>query len=283
MSLDPTVTALVLLSALLHASWNAVAKSSSDRSLTLALVLGVSAVLGAIASPFIAPPEPEALPFLAVSSCFHALYQIFLLQAYRFGDLSQVYPIARGFAPILVALLAAAFAGETPTLLQAAGVGLASLSIASLALERRGGASPGVGRSIAAAFATAAMIGSYTFLDGQGVRHAGGALRYVAWNLWATALPFCITALWLGRARLRAFLARDGWRAAAGGVVAALGYGIVLWAMEHGAMAGVAALRETSVVFAALIGTLMLGEDFGARRILAALGVAAGAILLQAG
>jgi uncharacterized membrane protein len=283
MSLDPLVTALVLVSALLHAGWNAVAKSSTDRSLTLAVVLLASAVIGAFASLVVEPPAPEALPFLATSACFHALYQIFLLQAYRFGDLSQVYPIARGFAPVLVATLAAAFAGERPTVLQGAGIALASLAIASLALERRGGASPGVGRSIAAAFATAAMIGSYTFLDGQGVRHSGGALRYVAWNFWATSLPFCAGAFWRGRARLRAFLVRDGTRALAGGIVAAVGYAIVLWAMEHGAMAGVASLRETSVVFAALIGTLVLGEDFGARRIVAALGVAAGVMLLQAG
>ena len=282
MSLDPSVTALVLLSAILHASWNAVTKSSSDRSLTLGLVMLGCAVVGALGSLVLAPPERAALPYLLASVGFHALYQIFLLQAYRFGDLSQVYPIARGFAPVLVAALAALFAGEVPTLHQGAGVALACGSIASLALEPRA-PSPGVGRSIAAAFATAAMIGTYTFLDGQGVRHSGGALRYVAWNLWATSLPYCVTVFWRGRARLRAFLARDGWKGISSGLVAALGYGIVLWAMERGALAGVAALRETSVVFAALIGTHLLGEGFGARRIAAALCVAAGVLLLQAG
>ncbi len=282
MSLDPSITALVLLSAILHAGWNALTKSSSDRSLTLALVLAACALIGAAASLVVEPPAPAALPYLLASVCFHTLYQVFLLQAYRFGDLSQVYPIARGFAPVLVATLAALFAGERPTLVQGSGIALASLSIASLALERRD-VSPGVGRSVIAAFATAAMIGTYTFLDGQGVRHAGGALRYVAWNLWATSLVYCFAAFWRGRARLRAFLASDGWRGLAGGAVAALGYGIVLWAMEHGALAGVAALRETSVVFAALLGTFLLGEEFGARRIVAALGVAAGVILLQSG
>jgi len=282
MSLDPSITALVLLSALLHASWNALTKSSDDRSLTLALVLGACAAIGAVASLVVAAPAPAALPYLLASVVCHALYQIFLLQAYRFGDLSQVYPIARGFAPVLVAALAAAYAGERPTPLQGSGLALASLSIASLALERREVA-PGAGRAVAAAFATAAMIGTYTFLDGQGVRHAHGALRYVAWNLWATSLPYVLVALWRGRARLGPFLARDGARALAGGVIAAAGYSIVLWAMERGALAGVAALRETSVVFAALLGTFLLGEPFGARRIAAALGVAAGVVLLHSG
>src|SRR5512134_2250687 len=114
MSLDPVVVALVLLAALMHASWNAVTKSSSDRTLTFALVLGTSALLGAIGCCFVPPPAREAWPFLLASTCFHTLYQIFLLQAYRFGDLSHVYPIARGLAPVLVAAFAASFAREVP-------------------------------------------------------------------------------------------------------------------------------------------------------------------------
>jgi drug/metabolite transporter (DMT)-like permease len=282
-SLDPAVTALVLLAAILHAGWNAVTKSSSDRTLTFTLVLGTSALMGAIGCCFVPFPAPESWVFLLASTCFHALYQIFLLQAYRFGDLSHVYPIARGLAPVLVAAFAALFASEVPDRVQAAGLAIACASIASLALEPRT-LGPGVGRSVVAALITAAMIGTYTFLDGQGVRRAGGAFSYIAWDMWMTSVPLCTFVLLRRRARLLAILrTAEGAKGIAGGATAAIGYGIVLWAMNRGAMANVAALRETGVVFAALIGTVVLGEAFGARRILAAIGVALGVTLLQAG
>ena len=283
MSLDPFVTSLVLFAAILHAVWNAVTKSSPDRTLTFALVLGTSAVAGLVACCFVPVPARAAWPFLAASACFHLLYQIFLLQAYRFGDLSHVYPIARGLAPVLVALFAALFAAEVPDGMQGLGLGVASASIASLALEPRT-LGPGATRSVIAALVTAAMIGTYTFLDGQGVRRAGETYAYIAWNMWLTSLPFCLFVLLRRRARLAAILrTNEAVKGIAGGIIAMIGYGIVLWAMDHGAMASVAALRETSVVFAALIGTVVLGEAFGARRIVAALGVALGVVLMRSG
>jgi drug/metabolite transporter (DMT)-like permease len=280
--LDPLATVMVLSAALLHATWNAFAKVSGDRVVALAGVMGTSVVIGAAATPFVPAPAPESLSYLALSSVFHFLYQLFLLYAYRFGDLSLVYPIARGSAPLLVAVLGASFAAEVPRPVQAGGIALASVAMASFAFEPRA-PHAGVTRSIAAAFVTAAMIGSYTFLDGQGVRHSGATLSYVVWNLWATGIAFCVFAAVRHRGRLAPFLTRDGARGVFAGVLAALGYGIVLWAMSRGSMANVAALRETSVVFAALIGSHVLGEGFSGRRIAAALCVAAGVLLLQAG
>jgi drug/metabolite transporter (DMT)-like permease len=282
MSLGLGAAALVLFSAVLHATWNALTKASGDRVVTMAGVMGTCALIGGVASFFLPVPEPAALPYLAISCVFHFAYQQFLLGAYRHGDLSLVYPIARGLAPMLVALLAAGFAGEVPRPVQAAGIALASAAMASFAFEPRE-PHPGVARSVASAFAAAAMIGCYTFLDGQGVRHAGNAFSYVAWNSWATSLAFCVYALVHTRGRLAPFFEVAGVRGMAGGVLATVGYGIVLWAMSRGAMANVAALRETSVVFAALIGTRLLGEGFRARRIGAALCVALGVLLLQAG
>lgn len=283
MHLDPTAALLVFLAAIMHATWNALAKSSGDRVVTLAGVMGTSVVLGVAASLFVAPPAPESLKFLAASSVFHLLYQMFLLYAYRFGDLSLVYPIARGSAPMLVAILGASFAGEVPRPVQAGGIALASVAMTSFAFEPRV-PHAGVARSIAAAFVTAAMIGCYTFLDGQGVRHAGPQpLSYVAWNMWATGIAFCVFAFVRNRGQVAPFLGHAGVRGVIGGVLATLGYGIVLWAMSRGSMANVAALRETSVVLAALIGTFVLGEGFGGRRFLAALCVALGVALLQAG
>lgn len=282
MSLGLGAAALVLFAAVLHATWNALTKASGDRVVTMAGVMGTCALLGGVASLFLPAPEPAALPYLAASCVFHFAYARFLLGAYQHGDLSLVYPIARGLAPMLVALLAAAFAGEVPRPVQAGGLALASAAMASFAFEPRE-PHPGVARSVVSAFAAAAMIGCYTFLDGQGVRHAGNAFSYIAWSSWATSLAFCVYALVHTRGRLAPFLGVAGVRGMAGGVLATIGYGIVLWAMSRGAMANVAALRETSVVFAALIGTQLLGEGFGARRIGAALCVALGVLLLQSG
>ncbi|HXX47881.1 MAG TPA: DMT family transporter [Myxococcota bacterium] len=282
MHLDFSAATLVLFAAFLHATWNALAKASGDRVVTLAGVMTTSLVFGLLVSPFVAAPARAAWPYLAASSVFHFGYQIFLLYAYRFGDLSLVYPIARGTAPLLVAILGASFAGEVPRPLQACGIGLASVAMTSFAFEPRV-PHKGVARSIAAAFVTATMIGCYTYLDGQGVRHAGGQLSYIAWNSWATSFAFCIFALVRNRGRLAPFLGREGARGVAGGVLALLAYGIVLWAMSRGAMANVASLRETSVVIAALIGTRILGEGFASRRIAAALCVALGVALLQLG
>jgi len=282
MSLDPGVALLVLFSAVLHATWNALTKASTDRIVTMAGVMGTCALIGGAASVFLPAPAPGALPFLALSAVFHFGYQQFLLGAYRNGDFSLVYPIARGLSPLLIALLASAFAGEVPRPVQALGIALASAAMASFAFEPRE-PHPGVARSVASAFACAAMIGSYTFLDGQGVRHSGNAFSYVAWSSWATSLGFCVFALVHTRGRFAPFFATAGVRGIAGGVLATLGYGIAVWAMSRGAMASVSALRETGVVFAALIGTHLLGEGFGARRTGAALCVALGVVLLQSG
>lgn len=282
MSLDPGAAALVLVSAVLHATWNALTKASGDRVVTMTGVLGTCALIGGAASLFLPAPAPAALPFLAISCVFHFAYQQFLLGAYRHGDLSLVYPIARGLSPLLIALLASAFAGEVPRPVQALGIALASAAMASFAFEPRE-PHPGAARSVASAFVCTAMIASYTFLDGQGVRHSGNAFSYVAWNSWATSLAFCVFALVHTRGRLAPFFEVAGVRGIGGGVLATLGYGIVLWAMSRGAMANVSALRETSVVFAALIGTRLLGEGFGTRRVGAALCVALGVLLLQSG
>jgi drug/metabolite transporter (DMT)-like permease len=282
LQLDPFAASLVLMSALLHATWNALTKSSGDRVVTMTGMLTTCIVAGGIGSLFLPAPPREAFAYLAGSCVFQLAYQVFLLYAYRFGDLSLVYPIARGTAPLLVAILGASFAGEIPRPLQAGGIALASAAMASFAFEPRA-SHAGVARSVGAAFLCAAMIGCYTFMDGQGVRRTPEALSYIAWNMWLTSVTFPVFAFLRRGARLAPFLTREAVRGLAGGVLAVLGYGIVMWAMSRGAMANVAALRETSVVFAALIGSRLLGEGFGGRRLAAAMCVAAGVILLQAG
>jgi drug/metabolite transporter (DMT)-like permease len=276
------VVALVLLAALLHAAWNAVAKAGRDRLLTLWGVVAVGSLTGAVGACVLPLPERTAWPYLAASLVVHTAYLLSLLRMYQLGDLSQAYPIARGISPVLVGLGAAWRVGEPLGPAQIAGLALSSLAICVLALAGRA-RSADAPRAVLAALVCGALIGIYTVIDGQGVRLAGGELRFIAWSFFLDGIPMTLAVLWLRRGQIGAFVRDEGARAFMGGAVATLGYAIVLWALAQGAMAHISALRETSVIFAALIGTRVLGEPFGRARVAAALVVVTGVLLLRLG
>jgi drug/metabolite transporter (DMT)-like permease len=296
---DSALTALVLLAAVLHASWNALVKAGSDKLVMQTLVILGAALAMGVALPFLPFPARASWPYLALSTVLHLTYNVSLVRAYQRGDLSQVYPIARGAAPAFVALGAWWALGEGLGAGEIAGVALLSGGIVSLALGGTRGAradaapadgvaggAPGAprrGSAVAWSLLTAAWIGAYSVSDGAGVRSAGNALSYVAWLTVLDALPLLAVALWVRRARLWPAMRPHLARGLAGGALSAIAYGIVLWAMTRLPIAHVAALRETSVIFAAAVGTMLLGEPFGRRRLLAAALVAAGAVVLRAG
>lgn len=276
--MDPSLVAAVLFAALLHALWNSFVKVGEDRLVSVAVICATGGALSApvaLASPL---PGATAFGFASLSVAVHLAYYFCLVNAYRFGDLSRVYPLARGLAPPLVALGAALAAGERPSAHQIGGIALVSIGIASLVAGARGGAER---RGLWFAAATGAMIGIYTVLDGLGGRAAPRALTYIAWlNMMEGALLLAAARLRRGPALwpvVRAVLPRG----VVAGLMATVGYGIVIYAMSRGPMATVSALRETSVVIAALIGTLILGEPGTARRVAAAAVVAAGVIVLH--
>jgi drug/metabolite transporter (DMT)-like permease len=278
--MDLHVTLLVLLAAAMHACWNTLVKKSNDRLAELAIVNFFSAVVALLALPWVGIPNPASWWFLLASTIIHSGYYFFLLQAYRVGDLSHVYPLARGVSPLVVALLSGIIAGETLSAGQLAAVALISVSVASLALQGRWRRRDEL-KPIAFAIATGLMIASYTLADGSGVRLSGNPAAYIAWLFVIDCLPLIGVALILRRRSLRQTLGLQ-WRTGfVGGVLALGAYGLVIWALSLGTMASVAALRETSVVMAAIIGTTLLGEPFGKERILAAVGVAAGVIVLR--
>ena len=280
MTLDPMVTLLVLLAAVMHASWNALVKANGDRLAMQALVIFFSSVPAAAALPFVPLPSVASLPFLLVSLIVHGFYYATLLGAYRHGDLSQVYPIARVAAPLMVALGAWAFAGEAMSWQGWLGVIIVSLAIMSLA-------APGRLRherelsSIGFALATGVTIALYSLADGMGVRRAGNDFSYILWLLAIEGLPLLLVSLWLRRGRIRASFVPALPKGIGGGILAGLGYGIVIWAMGRAPMAHVSALRETSVILAAVIGTALLREPFGLRRIMASGLIVAGSALLH--
>jgi drug/metabolite transporter (DMT)-like permease len=280
MVLDPLIIGLVLCAALMHATWNAIVKSDRDRLVSFGMVMGAGTVLGIAAAPFVPLPDPAAWKWLAASTVIHNFYYFFLLRAYAHGDLSHVYPIARGLGPTLVAIFSGALVGEHLATHEAAGVTLVSLGILTLAFARGfRGFEP---RPTLYAVVTGVTIASYTVSDGLGARSSGDALSYIVWlNIWEGPWVFLAAIAVRGR-RMVPYLRRWWWRGAIGGVVATIGYGIAIWALSLGAMAHVAALRETSVLFAAIIGTVLLGEGFGRVRLVAALTIVAGLVLMNA-
>ena len=189
--------------------------------------------------------------------------------------------MARGTAPVFVALLSALAAGEVLSPAGFAGVALVSIGTASLTFER-GWPKGDQARSVAFALITAFTIMLYTVVDGLGVRRSGAPLGYIAWLFTVDGIPLFIAAIIWRRGQVATYF-RNTWHIAMlGGFLSFAGYGIAIWAMSLGAMAQVAALRETGVIFAAIIGTVFLGEPFGRRRVIAAVIVAAGIVVLQA-
>ncbi len=277
--MEPAIFALVLGAALLHASWNALVKTGGDPFVRLAVL---NLVTGVCAFPFLfvtAVPAVASWPCLFASVVIHHGYYLALGYGYRHGDLSHVYPIARGIAPPLVALVAWGFAGESPGALGLVAILVISGGILSLAFTDDGRL--GALKPLGFALATGVTIAGYTLSDGLGGRRAGDVFGYIAWLFAIDALPFALVVAYRYRARLGEALGR-AWRpAAAGGVLAAAAYALVIWAMTRAPMAQVSALRETSVIMAALIGTRLLREPFGRRRIFAAGLVAVGVVLLE--
>lgn len=282
LSLELRITLLVLLAALIHACWNALVKSGRDPLLSIVTVSGTSSLLSAMIIPFTGFPAPAAWPYIALGVLTHNGFKIFLILAYRAGDLSRVYPLARGSAPLVVAAFSGLVAGEVLSRGEVAGVALVSLGLVSLTFEpQRAGRADLL--AVGYAFATGVFIGAYTLIDGLGVRASGTHLGYSAWLFFIDGMPMVTLGLLLRRGHVRAFLRRDFGPALVAGCLSLSGYFVVLWALSLGTMAPIAALRETGVIFAALIGRIVLKEAFGWRRVLAAALVTAGIAVLHLG
>jgi drug/metabolite transporter (DMT)-like permease len=272
------VVAITLVAAVLHAVWNAVAHAISDRLVGFALIGLAYVVVGGVGVLVLGPPPDGAWPFVIASAAVHVVYTLLLWLSYQLGDFSQTYPIARGTAPFVVAVVEITLGHELPVL-QLAGILVISTGLVSLALEG-GRLSRSVLPAVGAAVATGVAIAAYTVIDATAVASTP-VVVYAAWMflLQGPALP-AIAALRRGRdliGQVRPVLIAGF----GGGLVSLAAYGLVLVAQTSGATAAVAALRETSIVIGALIGTLFLGERFGRGRVIAATVVAAGIALVS--
>jgi drug/metabolite transporter (DMT)-like permease len=270
----------VLGSAVLHASWNAIAKSIPDQRVAAGLLAMTGLAAGAVGAAVLPPPEPASWPYLAISATLQAAYLLMLVHAYRFGEFGQVYPLARGLPPLLVAVVSLMVLGERLSAGQWTGVFVVSLALTALVFAN-GRPRPGTGLGLAAL--TGVIIASYTMVDGVGVRQSGHALSYAAW-LFALqgTLTLLISRAWHGPGLGRA-LAGPARRGLLGGALAAAAYAIVLWAQTQAPLALVSALRETSLLFAGVIGVLVFAERFSGTRLVVTVLAVAGIALLQAG
>lgn len=273
------VAAVVLFSALLHATWNALTHSAKDRVAAIALI-GVAAAgcatVGVLAAP---APARASWPFICASCLLQVGYSYSLVLAYRLGEFSSMYPLARGTSPLVVALVGTFLIGQPMSGLEAVGVLTVSGGLLALAF-----ADGPPGRAdlpaIGAAVGTGCFIAAYTIVDGLGVRRSGSVLAYASWTFLFQGILIILVAVALRRRALPASLRPNWVRGLVGGVVSVVAYSLVLWAQTKGTLAGIATLRETSILIGCVIGSVVFHERFGRNRLIASAGVVTGILLI---
>jgi len=263
--MNSEVIFVVLFAAALNAGWNAPVKVGGDRVAVMAIVTAMGSLVSLLTLPFVSMPAASNWALLALGIVLHTGYHFALPAAYNHGDFGQVYPISRGSAPLLVSIGAAVFAGEFLGPIALLGVIFLSAGVTALAFDRKPGAAPAP-RAVFLALLTGTCIASYTLVDGLGARQAGTAMGYgVCLTIGDGLLTLFIAAIWKANEIL--MVARAQFRSAAlGGAMQVASYWIIIWALALAPIGAVSALRETSVLFAAVISTFILKEGFGVWR-----------------
>lgn len=270
------IVLLTLFAALLHASWNVLLRGGTDRLWSMTIMCLTIALTCAITALFLPAPDSASLKYALLSALLHVGYNLCLIRSYRSGDFGQTYPIARGSSPLMVTCAAALFAGERIELSTLFGITLISVGILMLATLCNKRVMSGLQYPLA----TGAFIAAYSVVDGMGVRVSGNALSYTVWMsaLWGVMMPALYITLRDSKSLLR--WRPDLPRAVGGGLVSLLAYGIIIYAMTAAPMGAVSALRETSVLFAAVLGYLFLGETLTLRKMLTCMMIAAGTLMI---
>lgn len=278
MTIPPAALAAVLIGAVLHASWNLLVRSARDRSRETGLLVIGASVLALIILPFLPQPHRAAWPFLGMSAALHVVYFALIAAVYSRGEVSLAYPLMRGTAPMLTAILAWAVLAEG---LPVSGwVGIAVICGGVALMARRRGV-PGEAAAIRLSLINAVVIAAYTLNDAIGARASGDAVAYTLWILPLAALPVLI---WLNRGqRFRAPSKAEWLRGLGAGGCTLAAYSLALWAMTIAPVAPIAALREASMLFGIALARIFLGERPGRRRWAAAIAIATGAVVLRLG
>ncbi len=274
------VFGMVLAAAFLHAAWNTLVKVNADRLSMISIMMVSQIGVAIVALPFVAVPTVESWPYIAASCVLNTAYCLFLIQAYRYGDLSHVYPISRGIAPLIVAVLSVVVIEEMLSRDAGLAVLLIALGIMSLAFTqgRDGFREP---RAILYAVGTGVFIAGYTVIDGAGARLAETAHSYTFWVHLFNGIPIALIALYLRRGQILRSIGKAWKIGIIGGVVSLIAYWIVVWAMTQAPLAMVSAVRETSMVFAVLFGVFFLQEKLDLARLISTGVTVFGTVMLK--
>ena len=278
--MEALVITMVLLAAALHAGWNLMVKIRGERMLVMAMITGWSGTCSAVLLPFVQVPTADVWPYIAASLVLHNLYYLFLISAYRHGDLSHVYPIARGSAPLFVAILSVFVLGEEIDQRGMIAIGLIAGGLMSLALTRGVGGLRDI-RAILYALGTGAFVALYTIVDGTGARLASSPHAYTFWLFALDGIPLALFAVVVKRRQIGPFL-RENWHAGliAGSVSMASAW-LFIWALTLAPIPYVAALREMGMVFAVILGVVVLKERLDLVKLAAVASTLAGTVMLR--
>lgn len=275
-----TVFLAVIGAAILHALWNAMVKNGKDKFVSMTAVILGQGPLAILALQFVPSPAPESFPFIIAGIALHVGYQIFLPLAYRIGDLSQVYPIARGTAPLLVAAISVIFLGVELNTLETVGIMTIGAGIISLALVRKQDGQRNTNAAVLALI-TSGFIAGYSIVDGTGARLAGSAIGFYAWLALGNILIYVPIMLLWRPSVVRQVLSTEIGRGLGSGTASFVAFAIVIWAFTQAPIALVTALRETSIVFALLIGVFFMNEKLDLAKVASTMTTLLGAALLR--
>ncbi len=274
------VILVVLAAALLHAVWNALVKGSSDKTASMVAVVLGHVPFAIVALFFVESPVADSWMWLLFGILLHAGYQLFLVAAYRFGDLSQVYPIARGVAPLLVTLISILFLGVLLSNFQLAAIMLIAIGITSICLVRKSDGALN-GNAVVLALITGCFIAGYSLVDGTGARLAESPLGYYSWLTIGNSIVIVLATHFMRRGILRDVFIHSKTAFLVGGGASFVAYALVVWAFTQAPIALVTALRETSIVFALLIGVFHLKERLSLVKVFSTVITLGGAMMLR--
>ena len=272
-----SVFCILLFAALLHATWNAIVKAGDDKLYSAIGVTGSAALIALVLLPFAPPPSAASVPFMVASTVLQVIYTVLVAKTYQISDMSQTYPLMRGTAPLLVAIISVLFLDDHLSPLAWCGIAVICTAILGMAFNGRSGSQLGI---ILALF-NACIIAGYTLIDGTGVRLSGTAFGYTLWSFFLNGSTLLCWAMIARRREASRYLVKHWKKGLLGGLGTMGSYGLALWAMTQAPLAVVAALRESSILFGAIIAWLLLKERVSGLRFVAAGGIAAGAILLR--
>lgn len=277
------VVLIVLFAALLHASWNVIVKSGTDKYLSAVMVSGAAGLIAVVFLPFVPLPASASWPYMFTSTVFQVIYMFLVAAAYSNGDMSLAYPLMRGTPPLLVALVSGPLIGEVLGTEQWLAVGLISVGVLVMALGRSQAIIAGrnTTRTVIIALVNALFIAGYTLVDGVGVRVSGNAVSYVLWAFLFNAIPVVSWGIWTYRGQLLTHIKQRGHLTIIGGAGTLGSYGLALWAMTMAPVAMVAALRETSILFGVMLSLILLREQISAKRLLGAVLIVGGTMMMR--